>query len=80
MDKVPTILEWFLGLLIFWLVLLVLCWVGYLVEIIDNRQRKALRQRQALEDMLVAISDPVEAESYVWTKDEHHRDGSGNEN
>ena len=65
MDKVPTILEWFLGLLIFWLVLLVLCWVGYLVEIIDNRQRKALRQRQALEDMLVAISDPVEAESYV---------------
>ena len=65
MTKVPTILDFFLGLLIFWLVLLVLCWVGYLVEIIDNRQRKLRRQRQALEDMLVVISDPVEAESYV---------------
>ena len=65
MDKVPTILEFFLGLLIFWLILLVLCWVGYLVEIIDNRQRKALRQRRAIEDMLVAISDPAPAEVYV---------------
>ena len=59
MDKIPTILEFFLGLLIFWLILLVLCWVGYLVEIIDNRQRKALRQLRAAEDMLVTISDPA---------------------
>ena len=66
MTRVPTILEIFLGLLICWLVLLILCWVGYLVEIIDNRQRKLRRQREALEDMMVVISDPVvEAESYV---------------
>ena len=66
MTRVPTILDFFAGILIFWLVLLILCWVGYLVEIIDNRQRKLRRQRQALEDMMVVISDPVvEAESYV---------------
>ena len=65
MTRVPTILEIFLGLLICWLVLLILCWVGYLVEIIDNRQRKLRRQRQALEDMMVVISDPAESESYV---------------
>ena len=65
MTRVPTILDFFAGLLIFWLVLLILCWVGYLVEIIDNRQRKLRRQRQALEDMMVVISDPAESESYV---------------
>ena len=66
MTRVPTILDFFAGILIFWLVLLILCWVGYLVEIIDNRQRKLRRQREALEDMMVVISDPVvEAESYV---------------
>ena len=66
MTRVSTILDFFAGILIFWLVLLILCWVGYLVEIIDNRQRKLRRQRQALEDMMVVISDPVvEAESYV---------------
>ena len=62
MTRVSTILDF----LIFWLVLLILCLVGYLVEIIDNRQRKLRRQREALEDMMVVISDPVvEAESYV---------------
>ena len=65
MTRVPTILDFFAGILIFWLVLLILCWVGYLVEIIDNRQRKLRRQRQALEDMMVVISDPAESESYV---------------
>ena len=66
MTRVPTILDFFAGILIFWLVLLILCWVGYLVEIIDNRQRKLRRQKEALEDMMVVISDPVvEAESYV---------------
>ena len=66
MTRVPTILDFFAGILIFWLVLLILCWVGYLVEIIDNRQRKLRRQREALEDMMVVISDPaVESESYV---------------
>ena len=76
MTKIYTILDFFAGILIFWLVLLILCLVGYLVEIIDNRQRKLRRQREALEDMMVVISDPVvEAESYVWFKDEHHRNG-----
>ena len=65
MDKIPSILEFFVGLLIFWLFLLIVCWVGYLVEIIDNRQRKALRQLRAAEDMLVTISDPAPAEVYV---------------
>ena len=65
MDKIPSILEIFLGLLIFWLILLIVCWVGYLVEIIDNRQRKALRRLRAAEDMLVTISDPAPAEVYV---------------
>ena len=66
MTRVPTILDFFAGILIFWLVLLILCWVGYLVEIIDNRQRKLRRQREALENMMVVIRDPVvEAESYV---------------
>ena len=65
MDKIPSILEIFLGLLIFWLILLIVCWVGYLVEIIDNRQRKAVRQLRAAEDMLVVISDPAPAEVYV---------------
>ena len=66
MTRVSTILDFFAGILIFWLVLLILCLVGYLVEIIDNRQRKLRRQREALEDMMVVISDPVvEAESYV---------------
>ena len=66
MTRVYTILDFFAGILIFWLVLLILCWVGYLVELIDNRQRKLRRQREALEDMMVVISDPVvEAESYV---------------
>ena len=76
MTKIYTILDFFAGILIFWLVLLILCLVGYLVEIIDNRQRKLRRQREALEDMMVVISDPVvEAESYVWFKDEHYRNG-----
>ena len=66
MTRINTILGFFAGILIFWLVLLILCLVGYLVEIIDNRQRKLRRQREALEDMMVVISDPVvEAESYV---------------
>ena len=66
MTRVSTILDFFAGILIFWLVLLILCWVGYLVEIIDNRQRKLRRQREALENMMVVIRDPVvEAESYV---------------
>ena len=65
MDKIPSILEIFVGLLIFWLFLLIVCWVGYLVEIIDNRQRKALRRLRAAEDMLVTISDPAPAEAYV---------------
>ena len=65
MDKIPSILEIFVGLLIFWLFLLIVCWVGYLVEIIDNRQRKALRRLRAAEDMLVTISDPAPAEVYV---------------
>ena len=66
MTKIYTILDFFAGILIFWLVLLILCLVCYLVEIIDNRQRKLRRQREALEDMMVVISDPVvEAESYV---------------
>ena len=66
MTKIYTILDFLAGILIFWLVLLILCLVGYLVEIIDNRQRKLRRQREALEDMMVVISDPVvEAESYV---------------
>ena len=65
MDKIPSILEIFVGLLIFWLILLIVCWVGYLVEIIDNRQRKALRRLRAAEDMLVTISDPAPAEVYV---------------
>ena len=64
--KIYTILDFFAGILIFWLVLLFLCFAGYLVEIIDNRQRKRRRQREALEAMMVVISDPVvEAESYV---------------
>ena len=66
MTRVPTILDLFAGILIFWLILLILCWFGYLVEIIDNRQRKLRRQREALENMMVVIPDPVvEAESYV---------------
>ena len=65
MDKIPSILEIFVGLLIFWLILLIVCWVGYLVEIIDNRQRKAVRRLRAAEDMLVVISDPAPAEVYV---------------
>ena len=66
MTRIYTILDFFAGILIFWLVLLILCLVGYLVEIIDNRQRKLRRQREVLEDMMVVISDPVvEAESYV---------------
>ena len=65
MDKIPSILEIFMGLLIFWLILLIVCWVGYLVEIIDNRQRKAVRRLRAAEDMLVTISDPAPAEVYV---------------
>ena len=65
MDKIPSILEIFTGLLIFWLILLIVCWVGYLVEIIDNRQRKAVRRLRAAEDMLVTISDPAPAEVYV---------------
>ena len=66
MTRVPTILDLFAGILIFWLILLILCWVGYLVEIIDNRQRKLRRQREALENMMVVIRDPVvEAESHV---------------
>ena len=76
MTKIYTILDFFAGILIFWLVLLFLCFAGYLVEIIDNRQRKRRRQREALEAMMVVISDPVvEAESYVWFKDEHYRNG-----
>ena len=65
MDKIPSILEIFLGLLIFWLILLIVCWVGYLVEIIDNRQRKAVRRLRAAEEMLEIISDPAPAEVYV---------------
>ena len=66
MTKIYTILDFFARILIFWVVLLFLCLVSYLVEIIDNRQRKLRRQREALEDMMVVISDPVvEAESYV---------------
>ena len=65
MDKIPSILEIFMGLLIFWLILLIVCWVGYLVEIIDNRQRKAVRRLRAAEEMLEIISDPAPAEVYV---------------
>ena len=65
MDKIPSILEIFVGLLIFWLILLIVCWVGYLVEIIDNRQRKAVRRLRAAEEMLEIISDPAPAEVYV---------------
>ena len=66
MTKIYTLLDFFAGILIFWLVLLFLCFAGYLVEIIDNRQRKRRRQREALEAMMVVVGDPVdEAESYV---------------
>ena len=58
-------MEIFVGLLIFWLFLLIVCWVGYLVEIIDNRQRKAVRRLRAAEEMLEIISDPAPAEVYV---------------
>ena len=48
-----------LGLLILWIVLVLVCILGFIVEIIDNHQRKLRRQREMEEEMLVIISDPL---------------------
>ena len=48
-----------LGLLILWIVLVLVCILGFIVEIIDNHQRKLRRQREIEEEMLVIISDPL---------------------
>ena len=61
----PTILDFFLGLLILWLVLFILFCIVYVVEIIDNYQRKLRREREALEDMLQVVTDPVNDSDYV---------------
>ena len=47
------------GLLILWLVLVLLCFLGFIVEVIDNHQRKLRRQKEMEEEMLVVISDPL---------------------
>ena len=47
------------GLLILWLVLVLLCFLGFIVEVIDNHQRKLRRQTEIEEEMLVVISDPL---------------------
>ena len=47
------------GLLILWLVLVLLCFLGFIVEVIDNHQRKLRRQKEIEEEMLVVISDPL---------------------
>ena len=61
----PTILDFFLGLLILWLVLFILFCIVYVVEIIDNYQRKLRRERDALEEMLEVVTDPVNDSVYV---------------
>ena len=48
-----------LGLLILWIVLVLVCILGFIVELIDNYQRKLRRQREIEEEMLVIISDPL---------------------
>ena len=48
-----------LGLLILWIVLVLVCILGFIVELIDNHQRKLRRQREIEEEMLVIISDPL---------------------
>ena len=47
------------GLLILWLRLILLCFLGVIVEVIDNHQRKLRRQKEIEEEMLVVISDPL---------------------
>ena len=47
------------GLLILWLVLVLLCFLGFIVEVIDNHQRKLRLQKEIEEEMLVVISDPL---------------------
>ena len=47
------------GLLILWLILVLLCFLGFIVEVIDNHQRKLRRQKEIEEEMLVVISDPL---------------------
>ena len=61
----PTILDFFLGLLILWLVLFILFCIVYVVEIIDNYQRKLRREREALEGMMVVVTDPVIDSDYM---------------
>ena len=61
----PTILDFCLGLLILWLVLFNLFCIVYVVEIIDNYQRKLRREREALEGMMVVVTDPVIESDYA---------------
>ena len=61
----PTILDFCLGLLILWLVLFILFCIVYVVEIIDNYQRKLRREREALEEMLQVVTNPVNHSVYV---------------
>ena len=61
----PTILDFCLGLLILWLVLFKSFCIVYVVEIIDNYQRKLRREREALEEMLQVVTDPVNDSVYV---------------
>ena len=61
----PTILDFCLGLLILWLVIFILLCIAYVVELIDNYQRRLRREREALEEMMVVVTDPVNDSDFV---------------
>ena len=57
MGTNPTILDFCFGLLILWSVVFILLCIGYVVELIDNYQRRLRRQRESLEEMMVVVTD-----------------------
>ena len=48
-----------------WLVLFILFCIVYVVELIDNYQRRLRREREALEEMMVVVTDPVNDSEFV---------------
>ena len=61
----PTILDFCLGLLILWSVVFILLCIAYVVELIDNYQRRLRRERESLEEMMVVVADPVNDSDFV---------------
>ena len=53
----PTILDFCLGLLILSSVVFILLCIAYVVELIDNYQRRLRRERESLEEMMVVVTD-----------------------